>query len=87
MRKLTSLMVFSLLVFLLIGCEEAPSTYTVTYQDYDGSIIATYDVLAGDDAPLPTDPTREGYTFSGWDPSHLNISSDMTLQEIGRAHV
>ncbi len=80
MRKLTSLMVFSLLVFLLIGCEEAPSTYTVTYQDYDGSIIATYDVLAGDDAPLPADPTREGYTFSGWDPSHLNISSDMTLQ-------
>lgn len=34
----------------------------------DGNLIATYLVKEGDISPLPSeDPTREGYTFNGWD--------------------
>ena len=85
MQKLPLLMFFGIFVFLLIACEEAPSTYTVTYQDFDGRTIATYDVLSGDDAPLPADPIRDGFAFIGWDQSHLNVIRAITLQAIYEA--
>lgn len=48
--------------------------YTVTFEDYDGSIISTKtDYHYGDKIEIPDDPTRESdgiysYKFSGWDP-------------------
>uniref|UniRef100_UPI00188DD096 InlB B-repeat-containing protein n=1 Tax=Aliidiomarina indica TaxID=2749147 RepID=UPI00188DD096 len=64
------------------GFSEAPdvTTYTVTFQDYDGSVIDTQTVDEGNAATAPTDPTRTGYTFAGWDPSDFSeITADLTV--------
>ncbi|MBQ9949431.1 MAG: InlB B-repeat-containing protein, partial [Clostridia bacterium] len=43
------------------------NTYTVTFVDNDGTVLATQEIEHGGDAQAPTAPTREGYTFTGWD--------------------
>ena len=55
-------------------------TYTVTFKDYDGSILKTATVKEGKKATTPVDPTRDGYRFAGWSPSDLtNITSDLEV--------
>ena len=54
--------------------------YTVTFKDYDGSVIATVKVEEGKSAVKPDDPIREGYTFTGWDKKFDNVTSDLTVQ-------
>jgi uncharacterized repeat protein (TIGR02543 family) len=46
-----------------------PVTYTVTFDiNYDeGTNPEAQTVLLGEKATEPADPTREGYTFTGWD--------------------
>ena len=39
--------------------------YTVTFKDWDGTVLSTQSVLEGTAATAPADPTREGYTFTG----------------------
>ena len=53
--------------------------YTVTFKDYDGKVLKTETVEKGKSATAPTTPTREGYTFKGWDKSFSNITSDVTI--------
>lgn len=53
--------------------------YTVTFLDYDGSVIATEVVKRGDTATPPEHPCREGYTFSSWDQSYTNVVSDLEI--------
>ena len=53
--------------------------YTVTFVDYDGSVIASVKVEEGKSAVKPDDPIREGYTFIGWDKSFDNVTSDLTV--------
>lgn len=55
------------------------NTYTVTFVDYDNSILDTQTVLHGNGAIAPANPTREGYTFIGWDKPFDNITSDLTV--------
>lgn len=44
-------------------------TYTITWEDYDGTTLATESVEEGQTPVYPSsDPTREGYTFTGWNP-------------------
>ena len=56
-----------------------PKVYTVTFKDYDGSTITTEDVIEGKAAEAPSDPTREGYHFTGWDEDFSNITADLTV--------
>ena len=52
-------------------------TYTINFLDHDGTNLSTQTVAHGDNASAPTDPTRTGYTFTGWSPSTLtNITED-----------
>ncbi len=58
--------------------------YTVTFKDYDGTVLSTQSVAYGSDAKAPADPTRESdgqytYTFSGWDKTYTNISADTII--------
>ena len=55
------------------------AVYTVTFKDYDGSIIAEVKVEEGKSAVKPDDPIREGYTFTGWDKKFDNVTSDLTV--------
>ncbi|MCC5910367.1 MAG: InlB B-repeat-containing protein, partial [Clostridiaceae bacterium] len=54
-------------------------TYTVTFKDYDASILKTETVNHGEEATSPSNPTREGYTFTGWNKSFNNITSNLEV--------
>ena len=53
--------------------------YTVTFLDYDESVIAEVKVEEGKDAVAPDDPIREGYHFTGWDKAFNNVTEDITV--------
>ena len=53
--------------------------YTVTFLDWDGTVISEQKVAEGQDAQEPETPTREGYTFTGWDKEFTNITNRMQI--------
>ena len=53
--------------------------YTVTFVDYDGTGIASGDVKKGVMPTAPEEnPTRTGYTFTGWEPAIVAVTSNTT---------
>lgn len=52
--------------------------YTITFEDYDGTVISTQSVAEGSYPSTPSDPSRDGYTFDGWYPSISTASSNTT---------
>lgn len=57
----------------------SPRKYLVVFQNWDHSFLAEQQVEYGKAATAPADPTREGYTFKGWDRAFNNIITDMTV--------
>lgn len=53
--------------------------YTVTFVDHDGEVLGTDEVAPGEAATAPSDPEREGYTFTGWDKAFDNVLSDLVV--------
>ena len=56
-----------------------PEMHTVTFKDWDGTVLKTQEVQYGGDAEAPADPTRPGYTFTGWDTTFTNITADLVV--------
>ena len=54
-------------------------TFTVTFADYDGTILKVETVESGKGATAPTEPTRTGYRFIGWDKDYTNVTSNLTV--------
>ena len=54
-------------------------THTVTFKDWDGTILKTETVEHGADATPPSNPSRDGYTFTGWSGSYTNVTSDREI--------
>ncbi len=54
--------------------------YTVTFADYDDTVLKTERVPEGGSALAPEDPVREGYTFIGWDKDYSNVTGDITIR-------
>lgn len=52
---------------------------SVTFQDYDGTVLKIQAVHYGKSASAPAAPSREGYTFQGWDKSLQNITSNTVV--------
>lgn len=48
----------------------------VTFKDYNGNILNTQIVIAGEAAVAPTAPKRTGYTFIGWDKDTSAVYED-----------
>lgn len=67
-----------------IFCDENGSmikdNVTVTFIDYDGTIICTKNIIAGNNVVAPENPTRQGFVFAGWDKSLVAITEDTTIQ-------
>ena len=55
------------------------TSYTVTFKDWDGTILSEQLVVQGSAAPAPSVPTREGYQFIGWDVDFSNVTSDLVV--------
>ena len=51
----------------------------VTFVDWDGTVLSSVSVVPGEAATAPTDPTREGYTFIGWDKDFSAVADHMTI--------
>lgn len=78
MKKAKSLLLFSCSIFALVlaGCSfgktsehSQPSEttkFTVTFDSQGGSSVASQEVVKGERATKPSDPTKENYVFSGW---------------------
>ena len=56
-----------------------PNMYTVTFVDWDDTVIDTQTVAYGGAAAAPADPAREGYTFTGWDAAFNYITGNLVV--------
>lgn len=54
-------------------------TCTVTFADYDGTVLKTESVPYGEGATAPDVGARDGYTFVGWDTAFDRVTADMTV--------
>lgn len=68
-----------------------PEIFTVTFKDgYSGKELKAEKVESGSSATAPADPSRDGYTFDGWDADFTDITADLTVnakwKEIPHTH-
>ena len=61
-------------VYCVLGVKQmmGEATYTVKFIDWDGTILKQQTVQEGTAATPPSDPVRDGYTFTGWLPNTYN---------------
>jgi len=69
----------SITAALDVTAQYSINSYTVTFADYDGTVLDTQPVEYQAAATAPTQPTRTGYTFDGWDSSFGSITGDTTI--------
>lgn len=62
-----------------IGAYEYLPSYTVTFKDWDGTLIEQQTITYGNAAIAPKDPVRDGFVFVGWDSDFNNIVSDVEI--------
>jgi len=63
--------------------EEIKKVYfTVTFKDFDGTVLSTQSVEEGTSAQAPDDPVREGYNFTGWDKDFTNITAETVINAV-----
>ena len=53
-------------ITLVAKWNKEPSKYTVSFNSNGGSRVDSQTVVEGNKASRPSDPTRSGYTFGGW---------------------
>lgn len=53
--------------------------YNVQFLDWNGAILKKDSLNHGETATAPADPTREGYTFIGWDKEFSNITQNLII--------
>gem|GEM_PF-2496975 len=58
---------------------ETVNTYTVTFVDWDGTVLSEQTVAYGSAAEAPANPERDCYIFTGWDCDFSSITGDTTV--------
>lgn len=69
-------------VYCVLGVKQmmGENTYTVKFIDYDGTILKQQTVQEGTAATPPSDPVRDGYTFTGWLPTtYTDVLEDQDI--------
>ena len=64
-----------------IDVDYTEATYTVTFKDYDGRIISSYNAPLTSMFTVPNDPVRDGYIFSYWSNAELGEFTKSQLEE------
>src|SRR5690606_17179435 len=64
---------------LVVTAQYSINQYTVTFVDWNGTLLDSQTVNHGGAATAPADPTREGYTFAGWDVAFTNVTADLVV--------
>ncbi|WP_430812777.1 MULTISPECIES: leucine-rich repeat protein, partial [unclassified Carboxylicivirga] len=59
---------------------DAVVIHTVTFVDYDDTLIESVKVEQGSSAVAPADPIRANFAFIGWDASYDNVVADMIVK-------
>ena len=58
---------------------EIDNIHTVTFKDWNGTVLKVEQVESGKAATAPANPSREGYIFSGWSTSFEAVTSDLVV--------
>lgn len=58
------------------------SCFTVTFTDWDGTVIDVQTVESGQGARLPDAPFRAGYKFAGWDKDVSVVTGNITVKAL-----
>ena len=67
-------------VTVTVGVAANASTfYTVTFLDWDGTVLKAEVVNWGGAATAPEPPARAGYAFVGWDADFSHVTSNLTV--------
>lgn len=53
--------------------------HTVTFKNWDGSTLKTQVVPNGSGAQAPSNPSRDGWTFTGWDKDFSRVDRDTVV--------
>ena len=56
-----------------------PPSYTVSFQDYDGTPLQSESVEQGENATPPSAPVRTAHRFTGWDQPYTTVTENRTL--------
>ena len=56
--------------------------YTVQFVDFDGTVLKTEEVVKGSSATAPSNPSRDGYSFAGWDKIYTTVNSDLVVNAV-----
>ena len=59
--------------------EATAVTHWVTFLDWDGTQLSQQEIVEGEDAIPPADPSREGYHFTGWQGTFTDVQQDETV--------
>ena len=65
--------------FIVDILQRATRLVTVTFADWNGTVLRSVSIRPGESATAPTNPTRTGYTFIGWDKTFSNVTDDLTV--------
>ena len=86
--RISALLVLCLVLGLFLFSCSKKETYTVTFDTLDGAAATTVTLKGGETPTVPANPTRYGYTFSGWysdaattvavTPSNIPVTQDVT---------
>ncbi len=58
------------------------NNFTVIFKDSDGSILSSQTVNQGSTATPPSNPSKIGYTFTGWDKLYNNVTSNLIIMAL-----
>ena len=61
----------------LCACGEF--VHQVTFVDYDGTLLSAQEIVHRQAATAPENPTRIGYSFTGWDRNYQDIQEDLVV--------
>lgn len=77
-----ALIVVTVVTFAPVNFAQPSGPHTVTFLDWDNTQLSEQDVENGEAAVAPIDPSREGFSFDGWDRDFSSIVEDLTVRPL-----